>query len=135
MPRPSGVTICAVAFFAAGLRAQAPLPPLPRLQLESYTSATRTAVSAALRAATARSSDPVAVGALARMLHAWEQYDAAHQTYARAQALAPRAFEWPYLDALVLQRLARHHDAAGQFEKAIAARPGYLAARVALAEA
>ena len=27
--------------------------------------------------------------------------------YGRAQALAPRAFEWPYLDAVVLQRLAR----------------------------
>jgi protein O-GlcNAc transferase len=125
----------ALAFLAAGLRAQAPLPAMPRLQLESYPPATRTAVSAAFRAATARSTDPVPVGALARILHAWEQYDAAHQTYARAQALAPRTFEWHYLDALVLQRLARHRDAADRFERAIAARPDYLPARVALAEA
>ena len=69
------------------------------------------------------------------MLHAWEQWDGAHQAYARAQALAPRAFEWPYLDAVVLQRLARHAESAARLRQALAASPGYLPARVKLAEA
>ena len=80
------------------------------------------------------------------MLHAWEQWDAAHETYARAQALAPRAFEWHYLDAVVLQRLARSADAAAQLRTALGLETadlkvpttttaGYLPARLKLAEA
>ena len=74
------------------------------------------------------------MGALGRVLHAWEQWDGAHQAYARAQALAPRAFEWPYLDGVVLQRLARHAEAASHFRQALVASPDYLPARVKLAE-
>ena len=55
----------------------------------------------------------------ARLLHAWEQWDAAHEAYTRAQSLAPRTFDWPYLDAIVLQRLARHTDAAARLEQAL----------------
>jgi tetratricopeptide (TPR) repeat protein len=75
------------------------------------------------------------VGALARALHAWEQWGTAHDAYLRAHALAPRAFEWLYLDAVVLQRLARHADAASRLEQALKASPDYLPARVKLAEA
>ena len=46
-----------------------------------------------------------------------------------------RTSECQYLDALVLRRLARHADAAGRFKQALAATPGYLPARVGLAEA
>jgi tetratricopeptide (TPR) repeat protein len=74
------------------------------------------------------------VGALGRVLHAWEQWDGAHQAYARAQALAPHEFEWPYLDGVVLQRLARHAEAASRFRQALVASPDYLPARVKLAE-
>jgi tetratricopeptide (TPR) repeat protein len=114
---------------------QTVLPALPRLELDSYPPSTREAVSPALRAAAARPDDPAAVGALARVLHAWEQFDAAHEAYARAQALAPRAFEWHYLDGVLLERLKRHGEAAAQLEKAVAARPDYLAARLSLGEA
>lgn len=79
--------------------------------------------------------DPSAVGALARMLHAWEQFDAAHQAYTRAQGLAPRSFAWQYLDGVVLERLARHSEAAQRFERALAESPDYLPARLALPEA
>jgi len=79
--------------------------------------------------------DADAVGALGRTLQAWELWDAAHRVYLRAQALAPQAFEWHYLDALVLQRLALHEDAARQLRAAVAAQPGYLPARLKLAEA
>jgi tetratricopeptide (TPR) repeat protein len=92
-------------------------------------------VSRAYEAATARSRDPEAVGALGRVLHAWEQWAAAHDAYARAQALAPHTFAWHYLDAVVLQRLARHAEAAAHLEQALQVSPDYLPARVKLAEA
>jgi tetratricopeptide (TPR) repeat protein len=112
--------------------AQVVVPPLPRLALDTYPPAARDAISRAHRDASARSTDPEAVGALARVLHAWEQWDAAHDAYARAEALAPQAFEWHYLDGVVLQRLARHAEAAERLRPAAA---GYLPARVKLAEA
>src|SRR5262245_26160940 len=115
--------------------AQAALPPLPRLALDTFPASTREAISRVYRDATARPSDVAAVGALAKTLHAWEQWSGAHDTYARAQALAPRAFEWQYLDAIVLQRLARHGEAASHLDAAVKLLPSYLPARVKLAEA
>jgi tetratricopeptide (TPR) repeat protein len=114
--------------------AQAP-PPLPTLPLDAYPAAAREDLSRAHRAAAARPSDAEAVGFLARLLHAWEQWNAAHAVYARAQALAPDGFDWHYLDGVVLQRLARHADAAARFRAALTLDRGYLPARVKLAEA
>jgi protein O-GlcNAc transferase len=115
--------------------AQAAVPVLPRLAIDTFPAASREAVSAAYRAAETRPMDAAAVGALARVLHAWEQWDAAHAAYARCQALAPRVFEWHYLDGVVLQRLARHSEAAARFRRALEVSPDYLPARVKLAEA
>ena len=125
----------AIGLIAQVVVAQRPVPPLPRLSPESYPAAARTAITRVYRNAAARPTDVEAVGALARMLQAWDQWDAAHEAYARAQALAPRAFEWHYLDAVVLQRLARPAEAAARLAQAVSASPGYLPARVKLAEA
>jgi tetratricopeptide (TPR) repeat protein len=114
---------------------QSSAPPLPTLALDTYPPAAREAIARAHHDATARASDAEATGTLGRVLHAWEQWDAAHDAYRRAQALAPRTFEWPYLDAVVLQRLARPADAAAELRQALAITPDYLAARVKLAEA
>ena len=119
---------------ALSVAAQTTLPPLPRLALESYPPETRDPLVRLYQAATARPTDVEAVGALARVLHAWNQWGAAHETYERAQALAPKAFEWLHLDGLALQRLARHADAAMRFEEALRRSPTYLPARVNLAE-
>ena len=116
------------------LSAQTALPPLPHLALDTYPAAAREAIARVHRDATVRSTKADAVGALGRVLHAWEQWDGAHQAYARAQALAPREFEWSYLDAVVLQRLARHAESASRFRQALTASPDYLPARVKLAE-
>jgi protein O-GlcNAc transferase len=116
------------------LAAQAAPPPLPYLALDSYPAAAREAIARAHREAAARPRDAQAAGALGRVLHAWEQWDAAHQAYTRAQALAPQTFEWHYLDALVLDRRARASEAAAQLEAALAVSPNYLPAQVKLAE-
>jgi tetratricopeptide (TPR) repeat protein len=115
--------------------AQASSSPLSPLAFDSWPAAARQLIEPAQQNAIAHPTDARAVGALGRALHAWEQWSAAHEAYARAADLAPRAFEWRYLDAVVLQRLARHVDAATRLREALALSPDYLPARVKLAEA
>jgi tetratricopeptide (TPR) repeat protein len=110
-------------------------PPLPRLALETYPPAAREAIARAHANASAHPQDADATGAFGRVLHAWEQWGAAHDAYVRAQALAPRAFDWPYLDAIVLQRLAHADEAVERLKAALAVSPDYLPARLKLAEA
>src|SRR5882672_6042038 len=130
----SSLVLLFASSVALSAAAQAGLPPLPRLALETYPAAARDAVARAHRDAVRRATDPAAVGTLARTLHAWEQWNSAHDAYARAQALAPNAFEWHYLDAIVLRRLARHGDSAARLEQALKISSNYLPARVMLAE-
>jgi tetratricopeptide (TPR) repeat protein len=110
-------------------------PSLPALALDTYPAAARTAITAAYDAARGAPGDAAAAGQLGRVLHAWEQWEAARAAYARAQALAPAAYEWRYLDGLVLQRLARADLAASAFREAVTRAPAYLPARLKLAEA
>ena len=95
----------------------------------------REPVTRAYRDAQARPADAAATGSLAVLLHAWEQWDAAHEAYLRAASLAPATFEWRYLDACLLERLARPADAAARLREALKIRPEYLPARVKLADA
>lgn len=124
-----------LALSASALAAQAQAPPLPSLPLDAYPDRTREAVAPLYKTAVARPADAQAAGALGRALQAWDQLEDAHQAYLRAQALSPKAFEWLYLDAVVLYRLARHDEAAGQFRRALALSPDYLPARIKLADA
>lgn len=130
----SGSFLLAILMIAADGAAQS-TAPLPRLSTDAYPPAARAGISQAYVNATAHTDDPDAVGALARVLQAWQQWEPAHQVYGRAQALAPRAFEWHYLDAVVLQRLARHGEAVSQLTQAVAGSGAYLPARVRLADA
>ena len=130
-----GILFWALLAIPPGLSAQAALPPLPELSPQSYPEAARAPITRVYQNAVARPKDARAVGDLARMLQAWEQWDAAHQAYARAQALAPGTFEWHYLDAVILQRQARHADAAERLAAAVAVSSEYLPARIKLAEA
>jgi tetratricopeptide (TPR) repeat protein len=130
----ASTALAVLTLAAAAARAQN-APPLPDVALHTFPAAARESIARVEREATARSTDAQAVGAFARMLHAWEQWDAAHQAYTRAQALAPQTFEWHYLDAVVLQRLARAADAVVQLRAALTLDDRYLPARVKLAEA
>jgi tetratricopeptide (TPR) repeat protein len=128
------VAVCAVLAAGSTFAASQGLPPLPSVAIDRFPLSARTAVSRAYKEAIARPSDAAAAGALGRLLHAWEQWEGAHQAYSRAFALAPKAFEWPYLDAVVLQRLARYDEAVARLGQSLAAAPDYLPARVRLAE-
>jgi tetratricopeptide (TPR) repeat protein len=129
-----GVLLCASALaFPAAASQNPPAISLPALDL--VPAAARDMIRRAFRDAEARPADVEAAGRLGRVLHAWEQWEPAHDAYRRAQSLAPRAFEWPYLDGVVLQRLARHADAAAQLRQAVAINPAFTPARVKLADA
>ena len=131
----SGAVLVALALGSSAFAAQVQAPPLPPLPLDAYPDRTREAVAPVYKHAVDRPADGQAAGALGRALQAWDQLEDAHQAYLRAQALAPKAFEWPYLDAVVLYRLARYEEATGQFRRALALSPDYLPARLKLADA
>jgi tetratricopeptide (TPR) repeat protein len=134
-PSARGLAVLLMAIVPASgtVLAQGPgVPPLPRLALDLYPPAARESVAAAHTRASRHPQDADAAGAYGRVLQAWEQLDAAHDAYARARSLAPKTFDWWYLDGFVLQRLARHEDAAACFRQAVALRPEYLPARLKL---
>lgn len=110
-------------------------PSLPAIALDAFAADARADIEPALAAAQARPADAEAAGRLAMVLHAWEQWDLADAAYARASGLAPKSPEWPYLGGVVLQRLARHGEAAAMFRRALALAPGSVAAESRLAEA
>ena len=101
----------------------------------SYSPAARAAIERAANEASARPADADAAGAYARVLQAWEQWNSAHDAYGRAQQLAPKTFDWHYLDASVLQRLGRPAEAVTQLRAALELNSDYLPARLRLAEA
>jgi tetratricopeptide (TPR) repeat protein len=70
-----------------------------------------------------QSADPRGALGLAYDANGFDQ--AALTTYAQAQALAPEAFEWPYLQAIILQKLARLDEALALLERAIALNPDH----------
>ena len=119
---------------AVAVGAQAP-PPLPKVALETLPPIARTSIAEAERRASAHPDDAEAVGAFGRVLQAWEQWEAAHAAYSRARALSPRTFDWPYLDAIVLERTARRPESVDRFKDAVALSPDYKPARVKLADA
>jgi tetratricopeptide (TPR) repeat protein len=133
---PAGQLFLLLILFAGpSAQSKDALPPLPLLAPETFPAASRDAVSRHYKEALARPNDAAVIGTLGRVLQAWEQWDAAHAAYARARALAPATLEWHYLDAVVLQRLARHREAVEVFRQAVSARADYLPAKLRLAEA
>lgn len=110
-------------------------PALPVIAVDAFPLDARTALEAALGDATRNPSDAGAAGALGITLQAWEQWDAAHVAYQRAQALAPMSADWWHLDGMVLQRLAQPAEAAAAFQQALKLAPTLLPARARRAEA
>jgi protein O-GlcNAc transferase len=119
----------------AGQEPPPKLPPLPVVAVDTFPPDARTALARVLADATARPRDGAAAGELGITLQAWEQWEAAHAAYRRAQVLAPSDAEWQYLDGMVLQRLVRPPAAAAAFEQAVRLDPALLPARARLAEA
>jgi tetratricopeptide (TPR) repeat protein len=108
---------------------------LPRLSLDQFPAESRGSIEAAYREATAHAEDAAACGRLGMALQSWEQWATALTVYRRAQALAPDTFDWWYLAGIIETRIGRPADAARSFQRATQLMPGYLPARLKLAEA
>ena len=129
------VTLLAALVLTVSVSTERPATQELKLSLEAYPAEIRQDLARPYAEARSRPQDANAVGSLARVLQAWEQWEMAHSMYTRAISLAPGSFEWHYLDACVLERLARPHDAVTHLREAVKIRPEYLAARVRLADA
>jgi tetratricopeptide (TPR) repeat protein len=119
----------------ASVSAVQPSAQTPRLSLDAYPAEIRADLARPYENVRAHPDDANAVGSLGRVLQAWEQWETAHEVYTRAITLAPASFDWHYLDACVLDRLARPKDAVAHLREALKIRPDYVAARVRLADA
>jgi tetratricopeptide (TPR) repeat protein len=127
--------VCLALLCAAVPVAAQPALPTRLAGLDQLPAPAREALGRAFAQAQQKPHDPQAVGALARVLHAWEQWDAAHEAYRRAQALEPAGFVWHYLDGVVLQRLARHGEAVAPLRRAVELDTSHDGARLKLVEA
>jgi tetratricopeptide (TPR) repeat protein len=132
---PTIQTTIVLLLLIPALSARQSSAPVLKLPLDSYPPEIGKDVAGPYEEARSHPRDANAVGSLGRILHAWEQWESAHEAYTRAIALAPSTFEWHYLDAFVLERLMRPQDGAAQLREALRIRPDYLPAKVRLADA
>jgi tetratricopeptide (TPR) repeat protein len=123
------------ALAGAGQSATGPAAPLPRIDLSALPREAAAAIGEAYRGATRNSTDPAAVGHLAIVLHAWEQWEDAGAAYRAAQRLAPKDYRWWHLAGLLETRRGRHQDALPLFERAATLAPEQVPVRLRLAEA
>jgi tetratricopeptide (TPR) repeat protein len=106
----------------------------PRVDTSNFLPPIRVQVQQALERARANPRDGKAVGALAMVLHAYQQYDAAAQMYKRARALEPQNFDWVYLLGAAEKAQGAFDAAAESFRSALGIKPGDVAAQLRLAE-
>src|SRR5690242_11680178 len=106
----------------------------PRVDTSNFLPAIRVQVQQALERARANPRDAKAVGGLAMVLHAYQQYDAAAQMYKRARALEPQNFDWVYLLGAAEKAQGAFDAAAESFRSALRIKPGDVPAQLRLAE-
>ncbi len=111
-----------------------PIPPLPKLPLETYATGARESITNAYQRALRAPQDPEGNGTLGMLLYANEQYEFAETCFERAQALDPGDARWPYYLGRTQSNLARHDRAVASLREALRRRPGYLPARLLLAK-
>lgn len=131
--RSSGGVV--ILLLAACSRSTVEIPELPKLSLERVPEASRAEIHTAYESVRAKPEDPAANGHLGMILQAYEQFEPALICYQRARRLAPKDLRWTYYAATTHAALQQWEQAAGRFEEFLAAEPGYLPARLALARA
>ncbi len=106
----------------------------PRVNTANFLPAIRAQIREAEQAARAHARDASAVGHLAMVIHAYQQYDAAARLYMRAHLLEPQNFDWLYLLGAVQKAQGAFEAAVQSFRSALRLRPDDAAARLRLAE-
>lgn len=121
---------CAVAFSTD----TNDLPALPNLSLQNFLPAVREQVQKAYDAVVAHPRDSAANGELGMVLQAYSELQGAEVAYRRARLLAPSHFDWIYYLAQIRATQGDCDDAAKLLREALELDPGYLPARLKLAE-
>src|SRR5690242_15231372 len=124
---------CALAFVILYGCAR-PAPPMPDVDASRFQGSVGKAVREAAEGAKSNPNDPDRVMKLCMVLHAHEQYQAAAQCYARANALDPRRFDALYCWAHALASDGNYSAAVQRLREALAVRPDSLPAQLKLAE-
>jgi tetratricopeptide (TPR) repeat protein len=107
---------------------------VPRLALDRVPAPVRSALQSAYDAAQRRPRDASTVGHLGMVLHAHEQYYEAEVCYRIAREYAPRSMSWIYLSGVVQAELGADATAVDSFQQSLRLEPGYVPARVRLAD-
>jgi protein O-GlcNAc transferase len=127
--------LVALALAALLLRGQtAPMPELPQIDLNIFSSVNREQVEKAYDAARAHPNDANANGELGMLLDVYKRREFAEICYERAHRLDPGAFRWAYYLGVLRTKLGDREQATAAFREALRLEPGYLPARLKLAE-
>jgi Flp pilus assembly protein TadD len=108
---------------------------LPSVKIDGLPPGVEANLKAAHDAARARPTDPSAVGGLAMILHAFEQYRAADDCYRIVRQHDPASAKWTYLSGVVQTELGEHAAAAASFTMAARLKPDDVPSRIRLADA
>jgi len=110
------------------------LPPLPKLYLQQFLPAVRKQVQEAYDAVVAHPRNAAANGKLGMVLQAYSQLEGAEIAYRRAHQLAPSHFGWIYYLGRTQADQGNCDGAVKSLRKALTLNPGYLPARLKIAE-
>ena len=114
-----------------------PLPPVPDLapRIHEFDATSRQQIRDGGERVRLHPRDAEANGRLGMLLHAHQRYEFAEPFYFRARLLDPDSFSWAYYLGIIQGRLGKPAEAVASLRLAAKLKPGYLPARLALAEA
>jgi tetratricopeptide (TPR) repeat protein len=112
----------------------APFPDLPQIDMTDFPPVTREQVGKAYDAARAHPKDAEANGELGMLLDLYKRREFAATCYERAHHLDPKSFRWLYYLGSLRTEQGDRKGATAAFREALRLVPGYLPARLKLAE-
>lgn len=128
------VVILALAFGSPALRAQNARPELPQLELKEFDPVIREQVQEAYDAARANPRDAAASGKVGMLLDVYKRRELAAAWYERAHQSDPRDLRWLYYLGSLQIVQGKRAEATATLRTALSLDPGYLPARLKLAD-
>ncbi|HYK87582.1 MAG TPA: tetratricopeptide repeat protein, partial [Acidobacteriota bacterium] len=128
------IVILALAFGTPALRARNAPPELPQLDLKEFDPVVREQVQKAYDAARANPHDAAASGKVGMLLDIYKRRELAAEWYERAHQSDPKAFRWLYYLGSLQIVQGKRAEATDTLRTALRLDPGYLPARLKLAD-
>jgi tetratricopeptide (TPR) repeat protein len=109
--------------------------PLPQVDLATLNPNLSDRLATKLAILGANPEDVSSNGEVAKLLHAYQQFELAAQFYQRAQTLEPAGMRWPYYLGIIRASEGRYDEAIASFNSVLAIDPTNLPAEKRLARA